>query len=181
MTIQQRGFTLLEVLVAAFILFLVIATMTMVYRGAMGSSLKAQRVVQMSALVPQLRNTITERLAEVGSISRQEGEGSMDGVYYQWQALPMLRGQPYHPDNRFVVSSGANGNVPASKSSFPSYKSDDGYLGMPAELEKQAEPQLDPTGRPLGMESTTLWLWRVSLTLQMGNAQRQYEFWTSSW
>ena len=57
---KSAGFTLLEVLLAAFILFLVITSVTLVYRGAILSSGKAERSLLISGSVPSIRMIITE-------------------------------------------------------------------------------------------------------------------------
>lgn len=144
MSKTQRGFTLLEVLVASFILFLVISTMTLVYRGALLSSGKAEQSIKISSVVPQLRTQISEHLQRVQMIARVANEGVIESTNFRYEAVPQLRGQPFHPSNPVRI-------------------------------------QLDPEGRPVAMESTTLWLWKVDLWLSLEGSERHYEFWETTW
>ena len=59
---RQRGFTLLEVLLAGFILFMVLSSMTLVYRGALLSSEKASRALSIAAALPMIRVIVTQQL-----------------------------------------------------------------------------------------------------------------------
>lgn len=83
---KSRGFTLIEVLVASFILFLVIAAITMVYRGATLSSFKAQRVLQFSALVGPISEQVRIEVRNSEQGSELNGQGKMGGIDYTWQA-----------------------------------------------------------------------------------------------
>lgn len=83
---KQKGFTLLEVLVASFILFIVISTMTMVYRGAILSSEKAERSVQISASVSAIQAAIANQVHSSHSMQVLNGQGTMGKIAYQWRA-----------------------------------------------------------------------------------------------
>ncbi|MFT5814555.1 MAG: Tfp pilus assembly protein PilV [Psychroserpens sp.] len=80
-----KGFTLIEVLVASFILFLVIAAMTMVYRGALLSSNKAERTLQFSSLVEPISEQIRLQL-QSSTNNELQGKGSMGAITFTWLA-----------------------------------------------------------------------------------------------
>ena len=83
---RQQGFTLLEVLLAGFILFLTIATMTMVYRGALLSSSKAEQSLQMSAAVLPVREVISDGFRNGDFSLSGSGEGTYGQYSYTWEA-----------------------------------------------------------------------------------------------
>ncbi|WP_448246059.1 PilW family protein [Thalassotalea agariperforans] len=84
---NQKGFTLIEVLVASFILFLVISTMTMVYRGAMLSSFKAERTLKFVALVAPITENIRLEIKDSLSQTQLSGKGTMGEITYSWNAV----------------------------------------------------------------------------------------------
>ena len=88
---RQYGFTLLEVLIAGFILFLVLTSMTQVYRGALLASGKAEKTLSLVASVPAVRIIITEAITE--SMERS-GEGSHGEVSFTWTAALAYEGLP---------------------------------------------------------------------------------------
>jgi len=83
---NQKGFTLIEVLVASFILFLVIAAITMVYRGALLSSHKAERALQLSSLVEPISEQIRLQL-QSSTNNEVQGQGSMGAITFNWSAI----------------------------------------------------------------------------------------------
>lgn len=84
---KQKGFTLIEVLVASFILFLVIAAVTMVYRGALLSSHKAERTLQFSSLVEPISEQIRLQLqSSANTNSELQGQGNMGAITFNWIA-----------------------------------------------------------------------------------------------
>jgi hypothetical protein len=85
---QQQGFTLLEVLLAGFILFITIATMTMVYRGALLSSNKAEESLALSGSLPFIR------LREGSDDIIRLGKGRYGEISYTWVANAQLKGRP---------------------------------------------------------------------------------------
>ena len=91
---SQRGFTLLEVLMAGFILFLTIAAMTLVYRGALFSSEKADKFLQMSSAVMPIRQIISDKLRQVDYRDAGIGDGSYGYVDYSWKATLTYSGKP---------------------------------------------------------------------------------------
>lgn len=82
---NQQGFTLIEVLVASFILFLVIAAVTLVYRGALISSHKAERALKFSSLVEPISENIKLQL-QSSTNSERQGQGTMGEINYNWHA-----------------------------------------------------------------------------------------------
>ena len=91
---SQRGFTLLEVLMAGFILFLTIAAMTLVYRGALFSSEKADKFLQMSSAVMPIRQIISDKLRQADYRDAGTGDGSYGYVDYSWKANLTYSGKP---------------------------------------------------------------------------------------
>lgn len=81
----NKGFTLIEVLVSSFILFLVLAAISMVYRGALLSSHKAERTLQFSALVEPISEQIRFQL-QSSTNNEHQGQGSMGKVSFKWLA-----------------------------------------------------------------------------------------------
>jgi len=84
---NQTGFTLIEVLVASFILFLVLAAITMVYRGALLSSHKAERTLQFSSLVEPISEHIRIQIQESSSEEQLLGSGNMGKLIFSWVAI----------------------------------------------------------------------------------------------
>jgi prepilin-type N-terminal cleavage/methylation domain-containing protein len=91
---KQRGFTLLEVLIAGFILFLVLSSMTLVYRGALISSDKAENVLVIASAAPSIRVLITESFRENSFAEDHEGAGVFGDLKYQWAANLLQIGRP---------------------------------------------------------------------------------------
>ena len=91
---SQRGFTLLEVLMAGFILFLTIAAMALVYRGALFSSEKADKFLQMSSAVMPIRQIISDKLRQADYQDVDIGDGSYGYVDYSWKATLTYSGKP---------------------------------------------------------------------------------------
>lgn len=100
--VNKNGFTLIEVLVAAVIIFATIATTTMIYSGAVQSSRKAEQALAISGYLPMLIEQIESELRQrdTGSGSRIQGNGQISRIQYQWQAeltdrtAPMARPDP---------------------------------------------------------------------------------------
>lgn len=85
---QQSGFTLIEVLVAGFILFLVISAATFVYRGATLSSQKAESSLYINGMLPLVADKVQAiiRAEGQGNITELTGQGEMAEVSYVWSA-----------------------------------------------------------------------------------------------
>lgn len=86
---QSNGFTLIEVLIAAIILFSALALISDIFKGAMLSSSKAVTNAQyyqvspsaISAIKTNLRNTVKGR-----NVKQAEGNVVLFGVNYTWFA-----------------------------------------------------------------------------------------------
>lgn len=77
-----KGFTLLEVLVASFILFMVVATATSVYSGAIKSKLSAEKALKLHGFTPILIEQAGERVRG----GEASGESQFMGVSYSWSS-----------------------------------------------------------------------------------------------
>ncbi len=94
---EQRGFTLIEVLIAAVIMFTVLATATVSLRGAMHASERASRKTELLAPLPWITPTIRERLREYPGdnlATEHNGEGVVFGVEYRFHASLVRSGAP---------------------------------------------------------------------------------------
>ena len=91
MSNREQGFTLLEVLLAGFILFLTLTTLTEVYRGALLSSGKAEQVLSMTGPISPIRVMISDALVDGGVLA---GAGNYGDLDYQWSATLAYEGRP---------------------------------------------------------------------------------------
>lgn len=89
----NRGFTLIEVLIASFILFLVITSITMVYRGALLSSHKAERVLTFSSLIGPVSEQVKDIIHQSSKESELQGQGKMGPLTYSWTATQIKSGK----------------------------------------------------------------------------------------
>jgi prepilin-type N-terminal cleavage/methylation domain-containing protein len=96
---RQRGFTLLEVLIAGFILFLVISSMTLVYRGAVLSSSKAESAIKFTAAIPSIKQLISSEIREGGLRQNRSGRGTYGTIDYSWSGIATHKGTYLSPDN----------------------------------------------------------------------------------
>jgi type II secretory pathway component PulJ len=108
---KDKGFTLIEVLVASVILFASIATVSMVYRGAFLSSEQANKHVSISGVMPSLLANIRADIRVQGNSfeSQLEGQGNAWNVEYRWQATLV---QHKSAPQRLDVDSGNYVNPP---------------------------------------------------------------------
>ena len=85
---KNKGFTLLEVMVASVILFSVIASVSMIYRGAFISSEKANNHVNIVSVLPSVLAQLRYNIREVGNLSTENlsGNGLAWNVHYIWKA-----------------------------------------------------------------------------------------------
>ena len=97
---RQGGFTLIEVLIAATILFVAITVASETYRTAMQASRRAEAVVAMLTPLPLIvalvRSTLRDDPAE-----RREGSGDLLGVGFRFDATTVRFGPPprrFDPD-----------------------------------------------------------------------------------
>lgn len=85
----QRGFTLVEVLIAAVIMFTVLATATLSFRAALTASERATRTTELLAPLPWITSTIRDDLRDrVLEMPTPEysGDGALFGVDYRFRA-----------------------------------------------------------------------------------------------
>ena len=100
----QRGFTLVEVLIAAVIMFTVLATATLSFRGALIASERATRTAELLAPLPWITSTIRDSLRETVSENlapEHSGEGVLFDVSYRFRAVRVRAGAPpprFDPD-----------------------------------------------------------------------------------
>ena len=89
---SQAGFTLLEVLIASVILFSVIVTSTLVYRGAILSSDKAEQALSVSVAAHSIQRIVTDEFRQLKDRSEPFGEGRYGEVTYRWRAEETHKG-----------------------------------------------------------------------------------------
>ena len=95
----NKGFSLIEVLVASLILFLVVVSMMSVYRGALLSSTKATESLELVSLVPHVRTSITEIIRESAFQTQLEGELFYKDTQFFWEANIMANGRAFDLEN----------------------------------------------------------------------------------
>ena len=91
----QAGFTLVEVLIAATIMFTVLATAALSLRTALNASERASSTTELLAPLPWITPTIRDSLLENPAPERS-GEGTLFGVDYRYRAV-MVRSDPPPP------------------------------------------------------------------------------------
>ncbi|MGL1957062.1 MAG: prepilin-type N-terminal cleavage/methylation domain-containing protein [Colwellia sp.] len=93
---NNTGFTLIEVMVAAVILFSVIATVSMVYRGAFLSSEKADEHINVAAVIPSVLATIQTEIRNKENEQKNllTGKKSAWQINYQWHAKLLEQKSP---------------------------------------------------------------------------------------
>jgi hypothetical protein len=97
---RQGGFTLLEVLIAATILFTVLAVATETYRNALLASGRAEGLVAMLTPLPLITSSIRSQLRS-NPVERLDGGADLLGVNYRWEATTARYGSPprrFDPD-----------------------------------------------------------------------------------
>ncbi len=82
---RVRGFTLIEVLIAAAILFTVLAVAAHAYRGALLASRKAEGFVRLVTPLPMIVASVRDELRREPD-QRREGEAELLGVHYRFEA-----------------------------------------------------------------------------------------------
>lgn len=82
---RARGFTLIEVLIAAAILFVVLAVAGYSYRGALLSSRRAEGFVRLVTPLPMIVASVRDDLRRRPD-ERREGEAELLGVHYRFEA-----------------------------------------------------------------------------------------------
>lgn len=81
----NRGFTLIEVLIAAAIMFSVLAVAAVSFKTARQSSDKAAETVLLLAPLPLIMDTIRTQI-RTNPLESLHGDGSFSGVRYAWSA-----------------------------------------------------------------------------------------------
>lgn len=89
----QQGFSLVEVLVAAVILFMVVTASLLIYRAAMSTSIRAESALRLSMDIPQARELITRQMQSGYSSPPVSGQLELSGVTIIWQAQLAATGQ----------------------------------------------------------------------------------------
>ena len=86
---MQLGFTLVEVLIAAVIMFTVLATATLSFRGALVASERASKTTELLAPLPWITSTVRDKLRarvlETPTVEYSD-DGAMFGVDYRFRA-----------------------------------------------------------------------------------------------
>lgn len=90
----ERGFTLTEVLIAAMILFTVVATVSQVYQAAVTSGIKASRSVELSGVVPLLADTISFNLQQADPTQTISQQGIINDYQFTWTATVKDKAPP---------------------------------------------------------------------------------------
>ena len=125
----QGGFTLIEVLIAAVIMFTVLATATLSLRAALHASERASRTTELLAPLSWITPTIRERLREYPGNNlapERSGEGVVFGVEYRFRAS-LVRSAA--PPSRFD----------ADVAEFVEYAPRFGLYDVELELEREGE------------------------------------------
>lgn len=82
---KNNGFTLLEVLIASVIIFAAIALTAAVYSNSVNSSMKAQRALKITQVLPMMQDSIASEVM-LTTDSQLEGQGKFEDVSYEWIA-----------------------------------------------------------------------------------------------
>ena len=91
MSRREKGFTLLEVLLSGFILFLVITSVAQIYQGALLSSGKAEEAISVTAAVPMIRALVSDAVTASRVLA---GQGTYGELSYIWTATMTYKGLP---------------------------------------------------------------------------------------
>jgi prepilin-type N-terminal cleavage/methylation domain-containing protein len=97
---RERGFTLLEVLIAATILFTVLAVATETYRNSLLASSRAEGIVTLLTPLPLITSSVRSQLRS-NPVEALTGGSKVLGVDYRWEATTVRYGSPprrFDPD-----------------------------------------------------------------------------------
>ena len=103
----QRGFTLVEILIAATILFIVVGLVAEVYRAANLSGGKASRSADAALVTPLLMDTIQARVRQALPDEKLSEQGVLLGFRFEWKAQVIKKGGSaprFSPENDQAVS-----------------------------------------------------------------------------
>lgn len=92
--LKNQGFTLIEVLIASFIMFISLAAFTLVFRSAIISSDKAENNVSSAAYVDVMLGDISAQLFQNKQLTKLQGNGALFGRNYSWKASVINVTQP---------------------------------------------------------------------------------------
>jgi len=90
----EKGFSLIEVLIASFIMFISLATFTMVFRSAMVSSTKAELNVSTAAYADLIVSKVASELKKHHGKASHTNAGVLIGREYFWNAEVVQHTQP---------------------------------------------------------------------------------------
>jgi prepilin-type N-terminal cleavage/methylation domain-containing protein len=102
---RQRGFTLIEVLIAATILFMVLAVAGYSYQSSLLASRKAEGLVALLTPLPMILETVRNDLRSHPDAERS-GHGTLLGVQYDFEAKTVRYEPPparFDPDPAVFV------------------------------------------------------------------------------
>lgn len=89
------GFTLVETLIAAVIMFMVLSAATMLYRNAVTASIRAQDRIELTKAAPFVLEEIRYQLRTKGrELESFSGNGRVFEMEYTWRAQVIQRGSP---------------------------------------------------------------------------------------
>lgn len=88
MSSNNRGFTLLEVLIAGVILFSVISGASLVYTSAIKSKINATNNIKVHGVLPLISENVQNQVKKGAT----KGSASLWGVNYQWQVIAKQAG-----------------------------------------------------------------------------------------
>lgn len=108
---RQQGFSLVEVLVAAVILFMVVTASLVIYRAAMSTSIRAESALRLSMDIPQARELITREMQSGFSNPPSSGRLALSGVDISWQAQLVASGQLTNLEAVTVARAGEGSNM----------------------------------------------------------------------
>jgi len=90
----HQGFSLIEVLIASFITFISLSVFTLVFRGAILSTDKAEESVIGSSVARLAANQISAEIRSNHAKSSLSGSGIALGANYSWQAQVISVAKP---------------------------------------------------------------------------------------
>lgn len=95
MVSTNKGFTLLEVLVASVIMISAVAAISMAYRGAFIASERAEKHVNITSAMPMILSQVRKAIRQPTSESSTEPHRErIWGVNYQWRAEAVANRKP---------------------------------------------------------------------------------------
>lgn len=103
LAINNKGFTLVEIMVASVILFTAITLLTFVYRTAVLSSGKAANNVKINSMVTLIVSNVKTQIRGTNAITPLSGTGSIHDINYQWQSSLLKKSSP---PKRFDIDAG---------------------------------------------------------------------------